>query len=174
MYEEFMRLAAERWSVRKFDGRSVGRDVIEKILAAGRLAPTGCNNQPQRILVIDSEEDLEKLRRSTKCHFGATAALLVCHDTRACWYRPYDGKSSGDIDASIVATHMMLAAHALGVGMTWVMHFIPEAVREEFKVPEHLEPTALLVMGWPADDAKPYPGHLTRKELNETVSYHEF
>ena len=55
-----------------------------------------------------------------------------------------------DIDAAIAATHLMLAAAALGVGTTWVMHFIPEAVREEFALPDRLEPTALLVMGYPA------------------------
>ena len=174
MYEEFMRLAAERYSVRRFDGRSVERPVIEKILRAGQLAPTGCNNQPQRILVIDAPESLEKLRRCTKCHFDAPAALLVCHDREACWKRPYDGKLSGDIDASIVATHMMLAAAALGVGTTWVMHFIPEAVREEFSLPENLEPTALLVMGYPAPGAAPYPGHLERKPIEQMISYNGF
>ena len=171
---DFLKLAQERYSVRKFDGRPVERPVIEQILRAGQCAPTACNLQPQRILVIDSEEGLEKLRRCTECHFNAPAALLICHDKDECWKRSYDGKSSGDIDAAIVTTHLMLAASALGVGTTWVMHFIPEAVRAEFAVPEELEPTALLVMGWPAPEAKPYPGHLTRKELEEVVSYNTF
>lgn len=174
MYEEFMRLAAGRYSVRKFDGRALEPEVIEKILLAGRLAPTACNRQPQRIAVINSPEGLEKLRRCTECHFNAPAALLVCHDREGCWKRSYDGKSSGDIDAAIAATHLMLAAAALGVGTTWVMHFIPEAVREEFSVPENLEPTALLVMGWPAPDAAPYPGHLERKPLESMISYNGF
>ena len=129
MYEEFMRLASERYSVRKFDGRALEAEIIEKILRAGQLSPTACNRQPQRIAVITSPEGLEKLRRCTECHFNAPAALLVCHDKEECWKRSYDGASSGDIDAAIVTTHMMLAAWALGVGTTWVMHFIPEAVR---------------------------------------------
>ena len=69
---------------------------------------------------------------------------------------------------------MMLAAWTLGVGTTWVMHFIPEAVREEFALPDHLEPTALLAMGYPAPDAAPYPAHGQRKELDEVVSYNRF
>ena len=174
MYEEFMRLAADRFSVRKFDGRSVEPETLEAVLRAGQLAPTACNLQPQRILVINSEDGLARLRKCTHCHFEAPAALLVCHDKEACWKRSYDGKPSGDIDASIVTTHMMLAAAALGVGTTWVMHFDPEAVRREFSVPERLEPTALLVMGYPAEDAEPYPGHLARKKLEETVFYNEF
>lgn len=174
VYEEFMRLAGERFSVRKFDGRAVEPEVVDQILQAGRLAPTACNRQPQRIAVVSSPEGLEKLRRCTECHFGAPAALLVCHDREACWKRSYDGASSGGIDAAIVTTHMMLAAAALGVGTTWVMHFDPEAVRREFAVPENLEPTALLVMGYPAPDAAPYPGHLERKPMEAVISYNGF
>ena len=116
IYEEFMRLASERYSVRKFDGRALEAEIIEKILRAGQLSPTACNRQPQRIAVITSPEGLEKLRRCTGSHFNAPAALLVCHDKEECWKRSYDGASSGDIDAAIVTTHMMLAAWTLGVG----------------------------------------------------------
>ncbi len=56
MYEEFMRLASERYSVRKFDGRALEAEIIEKILRAGQLSPTACNRQPQRIAVITSPE----------------------------------------------------------------------------------------------------------------------
>lgn len=174
MYEEFMRLASERYSVRKFDGRALEAEIIEKILRAGQLSPTACNRQPQRIAVITSPEGLEKLRRCTGSHFNVPAALLVCHDKEECWKRSYDGASSGDIDAAIVTTHMMLAAWTLGVGTTWVMHFIPEAVREEFSLPENLEPTALLVMGYPAPSAAPYPGHLERKPIEQMISYNGF
>ena len=171
---DFLKLAKERYSVRKFSEKPVEPEVLAKILRAGHLAPTACNRQPQRIAVVSSPEGLEKLRRCTGSHFNAPAALLVCHDKNECWKREYDGASSGDIDAAIVTTHMMLAAWALGVGTTWVMHFIPEAVREEFSVPENLEPTALLVMGYPAPDAAPYPGHLERRPIEEIISYNGF
>lgn len=173
-YKEWMKLAESRWSVRKFDSRPVERETILAILRAGQLAPTACNYQPQRTLVIDSPEGLAKLRKCTEAHFDAPAALLVCHHRDACYKRSYDGKPSGEIDASIAATHMMLAAQALGVGTTWVMYFIPEAFREEFSIPEELEPTALLVMGYPADDAAPSPAHAARKPLEETVFYNHF
>lgn len=97
--------------------------------------------------------------------------MLVCFDKNECWKREYDKKSSGDIDASIVCTHMMLEAANLGVGSTWVMHYIPEAVREEFTLPDNLESTALLVMGYPKDVAKPSPLHLKIKPIDETVKY---
>lgn len=170
----FLDLAAERYSVRKFESRPVEPEALDQILQAGYLAPTACNRQPQKILVLQTEESMEKLRKCTKCHFGAPAALLVCCDRNECWEREYDGRSSGEIDASIVATHMMLEAASLGVGTTWVMYFIPEAVREEFQIPEHIEPVALLVMGYPAPDAKPFPGHSQFRPLEETVAYEHF
>lgn len=171
---DFLKLAAERYSVRKFMDKAVAQETIDKILQAGHLAPTACNRQPQRILVINRPEGMEKVKKCTVCHFDAPAAMLVCYDKNECWKRKYDGKTSGDIDASIVTTHMMLEAAALGVGTTWVMHFMPDAVRTEFSLPDNIEPVALLVMGYPAPDAEPFEGHSQFKPLDEIVSFDEF
>ena len=168
---EYSELIGRRFSVREFANRKVGRDVIEKILAAGQAAPTACNRQPQRIFVLESDEALAKFRRCTRSHFNAPLAMLVCFDRDECWKRDYDGKSSGDIDASIVCTHMMLEAANQGVGSTWVMHYIPEAVRTEFALPENLESVALLVMGYPKEGAVPSPMHFKRKGGEETVEF---
>ncbi len=171
---DFLQLAQERFSVRSFTNKPVEQDKIDAILRAGQLAPTACNLQPQKILVIQSDEALARFRKCTVCHFYAPLAILTCYDKELCWKREYDGKISGDIDASIVTTHMMLEAANIGIGSTWIMHFIPEAVREEFHLPENYEPVSLLAMGYPAVDAKPYPGHSSIKQLIDTVSYNEF
>ena len=168
---DFLNLAENRFSVREFANRKVERDVIEKILRAGQVAPTACNRQPQRIFVIESEEALEKFRKCTRSHFYAPLAILVCFDKNECWKRDYDGKPSGEIDASIVCTHMMLEAANLGVGSTWVMHYIPEAVKEEFDLPDHLESTALLVMGYPKDGVMPNPLHDKTKSIEDMVRF---
>lgn len=171
---EFQELAAQRYSVRKFADRPVEKEVMEKILAVGHLAPTGCNYQPQRILVMQSQEALEKLKVCTKCHFHAPAAVLVCYNKEECWTRKYDGKQSGEVDASIVTTHMMLAAWELGVGSTWVMHFDPFAMREQFAIPEQIEPVALLVMGYPAEDAEPFHMHSEFRPMDEVIVKESF
>lgn len=168
---DFLELAENRFSVRAFSDRKVERDVIDRILRAGQVAPTACNLQPQRIFVIESEEALMKLRKCTMSHFHAPLAFLVCYDRNECWKREYDGKPSGDIDASIVCTHMMLEAANLGVGSTWVMHYIPEAVRVEFELPDELESTALLVMGYPKEGTAPSPLHSKVKPLTDTVKF---
>lgn len=169
--QDFMSLAAARYSVRKFKDEPVGQEHIESILAAGHLAPTGCNYQPQRIFVMRSAEAMQKLRKCTKCHFGAPTAMLICYHKGECWVRKYDDQPSGWADASIVATHMMLQAASVGVGTTWVMHFDPAAVRAEFALEEDVVPVALLVMGYPAEDAQPLGLHDSFRPMEEVVSY---
>ncbi len=171
---DFLQLAEKRFSVRSFADKPVEQEKIDAILRAGQVAPTACNLQPQKILVIQSNEALEKYRKCTSCHFDAPLAILTCYDKNLCWQRKYDGKTSGEIDASIVTTHMMLEAANLDIGSTWIMHFRPEAVREEFALPENYEPVSLLALGYPSEDAKPYPGHAEIKQLSDTVSYNEF
>jgi len=168
---DFIQLAADRYSVRSFAKEPVKEEDMDRILKAGHLAPTACNRQPQRIIVCKDIETLALVRKCTPCHFKAPAALIVCSDKKRCWKRSYDGKTSGDIDAAIVTTHMMMEAADIGVGTTWVMYFNPEAVRAEFNLPDDLEPVAILVMGYPADDAKPAPEHTAFRPLEDIVSY---
>lgn len=172
--EDFLNLVRQRYSVRKFENTPVSQEDLDKILLAGQLAPTGCNNQPFRVLVIQSEEALEKLRACTRCHFDAPTVLLVCAQEEECWKRPYDGARSGEIDASIVTTHMMLEAASLGVGSCWVMHFRPDPLREAFAIPPEMTPVALLPMGYPAADAQPSPQHQATRPLEELVYYNHF
>lgn len=96
---DFLELAAKRYSVRKFKEEKVRREDLDKILKAGMLAPTAHNDQPQRILVINSDEALEKLKKCTACHFNAPTALLICSDKDACWTRKYDGNRHHAHDA---------------------------------------------------------------------------
>ena len=166
---DFLTLAQERCSCRRFAQTPVSEEDLRYILEAGRVAPTACNKQPHRVHVLRSEDALAKLRLCTRSHFGCTAALLVCYDVRESWKRSFDGQDSGWVDASIVTTHMMLAAHEKGVGNTWVMYFDPAAVREQFTLPEHEIPVAILVMGHPAEDAAPSPMHADNKPLEDTV-----
>ena len=168
---DFLTLAQARYSCRRFAETPVSDDDLQYILEAGRVAPTACNKQPHRVHVLRSEDALAKLRRCTGSHFGCTLALLVTWDKRESWKREFDGQDSGWVDASIVTTHMMLAAHEQGVGSTWVMHFIPEAVRTEFALPEWEIPVAILVMGYPADNDRPSRLHADNKPLDETVIY---
>lgn len=171
---DFIDLAKERYSVRNFDTKKIEQEKLNLILKAGQLAPTAVNYQPQRILVIECDEALAKLKTCTNYHFNAPMALLICADKAEAWKRSYDGKSHTDIDGSIVATHMMLQAAELGLGTTWVGHFDPSAIRNAFSIPTNLEPICLLPVGYPSKDAKPNPNHQKRKDISQTIFYNHF
>lgn len=171
---DFLELVKERYSVRKFSSKKVEKEKLDMVLEAGRLAPTAVNFQPQRILVIDSEENLELLKSCTTYHFHAPMALLVCYDTTVSWKRSYDKQDMGAVDASIVTTQMMLQATALGLGTTWVGHFDPEAIRRTFQIPDYLIPVALLPLGYPREDCVPHQLHDSRYDMNHTVFFNSF
>lgn len=171
---DFMTLAKERYSVRKFSDKPVEKEKLDLIFRAAQVAPTACNLQPQRILVIESSEALKKLKSCTKCHFDAPMALLVCYDKDKSWKREYDNDDSGQVDASIVTTQMMLQAAEIGLGTTWVAYFDPKAIREQFNLPTNYIPVALLPLGYPDEDSKPNSLHEKRDEIEKTVFYNSF
>ncbi len=171
---EFLELTKARYSCRKFLKKEVEIEKIKKILEAGKLAPTACNFQPQKILVITDSEKIEALKEATKFTFDAPVILLVCYDKNESWKRKQDGQDEGIIDASIVSTHMMLQITELGLGSTWVGSFNPSKAREILKVPENFKIVNLLPLGYPAEDALPSTKHEERKELQETVFWNEF
>lgn len=171
---EFEKVITERYSVRSFKNQPLTQSDVDKILQASHKAPTGCNYQPQRILVLNNAESIAKLQKCTRSHFNAPTAFLVCYNEDESWKRPYDGALSAPVDAVIVATHMMLEAYNIGVGCCFVMHFNPTAVRETFNIPSNVKPVALLMMGYPSDDAKPLNLHFQFRNVNDVVKYDTF
>ena len=79
------------------------------------------NKQPLRFVVINDREALEKVKKATSCTYNSQCIIAICYQKEECWSRPFDGKLSGDIDASIACTSMMLEATELGIGSVWVM-----------------------------------------------------
>lgn len=170
----FMDLAKRRFSVRKFEATKVEEEKLALILEAGRIAPTGANMQPQRILVVREEAGLEKLKKAANV-YGAPLGLIVCSDRNSVWKRPFDGKHLMDIDASIVTDHMMLEATEQGLGSVWICYFKPDVLREEFNIPDNLEPVNILAVGYNAGPiASPDRHGEARKALKETVFYETF
>ena len=171
---DFLALAKKRYACRKYLEKQDEPEKLALILEAGRVAPTGANRQPQRLVVVQSKEGMERLARCTR-NFGAPTAIIVCADTDEVWTRKYDDKKIGDIDASIVTDHMMLAAASLDLDTLWICMFKPEAVREEFSLPEHVEPVNILLVGYgegiPSD---PNRHDMLRKPLSETVFNESF
>lgn len=170
----FLEMAKKRYSARGYLRKPVEPEKLKTILEAGRVAPTACNNQPQRILVVQSPEGLEKLGRCYRT-FNAPVALIVCADHRRSWTRSYDGKNSADIDASIVTDHMMLCATDCGLNSVWICAFNPSILREEFQIPDSLEPINILFIGYADGEPRSPERHdQMRLPLSDTVFYENF
>jgi nitroreductase len=170
----FLELAKRRFSVRKFEVKKVEKEKLLQILEAGRVAPTAANYQPQRIIVVKEEAGLAKLKKAANI-YGAPLAVIVCADHNVAWKRPYDGKGTVDIDASIVTDHVMLEATELGLGTVWICNFKPDVLKKEFNIPNHIEPVNILAIGYAAGQiASPERHDKTRKPIQETVFYESF
>jgi nitroreductase len=161
----FLELARQRFSVRKFAQRPVEEENIQLILQAAQLAPSGKNQQSARILILDEKEALEKLKGCTPCHYHAPLAFLICYDSTVGYTREVDGESSGPVDAAIAGTHMMLEAFDIGLGSTWAMGFNPGKMREAYAIPERIIPVSLLVCGYPAENVVPDKRHTQYQPL---------
>ncbi len=168
---DFIQLAEKRYSCKKYGERAVEPEKLERILEAGRLAPTAKNLQEQRVYVVRSEEGLEKIDRVTPCRYGAGTVLVVAYDRRNVFTYPGGKRDSGTEDATIVATHLLLAAAAEGVDSCWVNFFDPEKLAAELRLPENEDVLMLLDLGYAAEGAGPLPNHGSRKPLAETVAY---
>ncbi len=170
---DFMELAKRRCSVRAYEDRKVEPEKLERILEAARIAPTAKNLQPVKLLAVQSGEGLEKVGKAANI-YGAPLAIIVCADHQRAWTRPFDGKRSTDIDASILTDHMMLEATELGLGSVWICFFRPDVLREEFSLPEHLEPVNILAVGYASGaPASPDRHDKARVPMDELVSYEE-
>jgi nitroreductase len=186
-FMDFIDISKMRCTVRQFDPRPVEQDKIIKILEAGRFAPTAVNAQPQRILVLDTPENLDKVRQfcsfgydqkyvdlAKECgnkengennfYYGAPLVLMVCYDETACWKHPQSGKLSGATDATIVATHMMLEAASIGLGTAWISYFDEEKAKKLLNIPDTWQSVCMLYVGYPAKDFKPN-GKMSGKRL---------
>ncbi len=166
---DFLQLSHDRYSVRKFSDKPVEQEKIDQILEAALTAPTACNWQPFKVWVIQSPEALAKVAETTSYTFGTKLCFVIGGDPKIAWNRKYDQKSFADVDATIVATHMMLEIHDLGLGTTWVGAFDEPKLKAAFPEMEGYELIAMFPTGYPADDAEPSKLHAVSKPLEELV-----
>lgn len=165
---DFFEVVSRRCSVRSYRSDPVEEEKVQRILEAGRLAPTAANRQAFQIFVIPTAGREKELGRIYGASWFVQAPLIlgVCTLPNRAWTRK-DGKNYADVDAAIVMDHIILAATALGLGTCWVAAFDPVAAREVLGLPPEMEPVVFTPLGYPADSPKPKK----RKELSELVRY---
>lgn len=167
----FLEIAKSRYSVRSYSDKKVEQEKLDKILYAAHVAPTAANLQPVRLIAVQSDEGLNKIGKAANI-YGAPLAIIVCSEHNKVWTRPFDGKQTVDIDASILTDHMMLEATELGLGTVWICYFKADIIKREFDLPNNIEPINILAVGYSNEPPTNPERHSTQRiPLTELVYY---
>lgn len=166
---QFLELAKERYSCRKFSERPVETELVEKIIDAAIFAPTAVNTQSFKIFVMASDEAKENLKKTTNYMFGAPNFIVLGARNNGSWTRSFDKRNFSDVDAAIVGTHIMMEISDLGLATTWVGYFDAPQLKEIYPQMQDYDLIALFPFGYAAEDARPAAGHQKRKSREELV-----
>jgi nitroreductase len=172
-YPQFYDLTSARYSCRSFSTAPVDEDLITAVLETAQLAPSACNRQPWTFVVIRDEAMRHRLLAKSREAFLDAPVLIVAlghHDVA--WVRPSDGKDHTDIDVAIAVEHICLAATTLDLATCWVCSFDVPGTREALNLPDHVEPVALIPLGYPSADSTT-PSKV-RKPLDEIVKWDKY
>jgi nitroreductase len=159
-----------RRSIRSFEDRPVPEELIRKIVEAGQWAPSACNRQDWKFIIIDSKEVKEKILGGTTAYFVGKAPLLIL----VLYSNRTDNLEYKDhlLTAAMAIQNMQLAVHASGLGSCCVNNLpIKSRLRKILNIPRHYDPVSLVCIGYP----KIVPKALKRKEtLDEIVCRNSF
>jgi nitroreductase len=163
----------ERKSIRAYQDKPVAREKIERMLEAGRLAPSANNREPWHFIAVTNPEKRKALSKGMYAKFIANAPLVivVCGDKKASsdWYA---------IDASLAAENMVLTAVSEGLGTCFVGSFDEADVRSVLGVPDNFEALVMIPIGYPQEkldlSSKLLKLVRSRKVLSEVASEEEY
>ena len=147
---------AKRYSVRAYRNDAVDEATLGRVLEAACLAPTACNLQPFRLIVLRTPGREAELGRIYAKPWFVQAPLVVGMVALPgeAWRRR-DGRNYADVDATIAMDHLILAATAEGLGTCWVAAFDPVAARDVLGLSDSADLIAFTPLGYPADSPRP-------------------
>jgi len=176
-----------RRSIRKFKADPVDDETLEKVLEAGRLAPSWANTQCWRFIVIRDQAAKDALAdaiianptlgRNPAAGGIRTAPVVIaaCAEKEVSGY--FSGKAATDkgdywfmFDVALALENMMIAATSLGLGMVHIGLFDPGVVGGILGIPDNVNLVELTPLGYPEFQPNPRP----RKELSEIVYYEKY
>jgi nitroreductase len=172
---EVLEAIKDRRSIRRYKPDPVPDELIEKILDAGRWAPSGGNIQPWSFIVVKDPKILGMLQKVSPGYLGvAPLAIVVCSDRRKAF--EMGGRLGRDYltiaDCAMAVENMLLAAHALGLGGCPIKSFSSVAVKEILEIPENVEPEFIVTLGYPDEKPSP-PPRLALREISYLNRYGE-
>ncbi len=179
---DFLEFVSNRQSVRAYDTqRPVEKEKIERILKAAQLAPSACNSQPWHIIVVDDPDLKNRVADATSAralgmnHFTKQAPVhLVLVEEKVNLSSGIGGwvkqKDYAQMDLGVIAAHIILAAHAEGLGSCILGWFNEPAMRELLSIPESKRVWLDITIGYSAQPLR----EKKRKSFNEIVSYNGY
>ena len=153
----FQELAEKRRSVRAYKPEPVPEEMLQQVLEAARVAPSACNKQPWRFIVVRSETGRRALGAAyaREWFWKAPVIIAVCILPGEAWVRSYDGRNYAMVDGALAMDHLTLAAAEAGLGTCWIGAFDPAAVREILGLPDGVEIVGMTPLGFPDVEASP-------------------
>ncbi|MBS3806770.1 MAG: nitroreductase family protein [Bacteroidales bacterium] len=156
-----------RRSIRAFKPDPIDREQVDEIIRAGMYAPSAVNCQPWHFIVIDDRSLMDRIMQIHP-YAGMLAeaqyAVLICGDQNL-----EHGPGYWVVDCGAATQNMLLAAHAKGVGSVWLgLHpreKRKEGIRELFELPGHIQPFALIALGYP-NEQKPVPERFKKERIH--------
>jgi len=170
---EYYQLVNQRESIRDYNpDLKVDKKVLEKILEAGRMAPSACNNQPWTFIIVESEQKLEQIRACYPREWfrDAPQVLIVVGNKDQAWIRKSDGYNSIETDLAIALSFMILAAENEGVATCWMEAYDPVLLSKSLALRENQYVFGITPLGYPKQGFIK-KGNKSRKPLNEIVRY---
>jgi nitroreductase len=178
----FEELIQQRRSVRRYDDRPVPKDDILKCLEAARFAPSACNSQPWKFIVIDEPALRKRVAERifsglySMNRFAEKAPVLVAVVSEKSKMLSAIGGQVRDtsyrlVDLGIACEHFILQATELGLGTCWMGWFDEKALKKELKLPGNKKIDIVISVGYPAEE-KVVPKD--RKSLEEISSFNGY
>ena len=161
-----LELIKTRRSIRRYKKKAVPEDLVEKILEAGRWAPSASNSQPWEFIILRDGKIREEVAKATtygKFLADAPLGIAVVIDPKASTHPVEDG--------AITTQNMLLAAHALGLGTCWIGSYgsvYEGKVKQILRIPKEKRVLSIISIGFPAESPKS-----TRKEIEE-ITFTDF
>jgi nitroreductase len=160
-----------RRSIRSYADRPVEEEKLNRVLEAGRLAPSAANRQEWRYVVVREKGTREKLMKAAKNQtFVAEAPVVIAACAETDDHVMSCGQLCYPIDVAISMDHMTLKAVEEGLGTCWIGAFYADEVKQILGIPEDTHVVELLTLGYPED----VPPPRARKFLNEIVHYEKW
>ncbi|OPZ99002.1 MAG: 5,6-dimethylbenzimidazole synthase [Planctomycetes bacterium ADurb.Bin412] len=167
-----------RRSVRAYNPRPIPEATLHKVLEALRLAPSACNFQPWRFLLVQDPQLRQKVAAAScnQAWMAEAPVIVVACGTPAKAYKKMGGYGSSiDIDLAIALDHLSLAAVAEGLGTCWIGAFDETAVKTLLQIPAEAKVVAMMPLGYPRSDDLNHPVKPgARKKADEIFKINQY